>query len=136
MSNPADLILKDAALQGALPADFLYGASSASYQIEGCTSADGRSDCVWDEVLRDAKDSGADACNSYKQWREDVQLVKDYGMNTYRFSIAWSRIRPKGEFLQGSQTYQAVAMIPSMKLASSTTRTSSTPCSLRAFNRQ
>lgn len=96
MSKPVDTITNDDSLKGALPADFLYGAASASYQIEGCTDADGRSDCVWDEVLRNAPDNGSDACNSYKQWRDDVQLIKDYGLNTYRFSIAWSRIKPKG----------------------------------------
>ena len=97
MSKPADSILSDSSLKGVFPPDFLYGASSASYQIEGCTDADGRSDCVWDEVLRKAPDNGSDACNSYAQWKEDVQLVKDLHFNTYRFSIAWSRIRPKGE---------------------------------------
>lgn len=98
MANPADTILNDPSLQGAFPEDFLFGASSASYQIEGCTKADGRSDCIWDEVLRNAPDNGSDACNSYEQWKEDVQLVKDYGFNTYRFSIAWSRVKPKGTF--------------------------------------
>lgn len=97
MSRPADLVITDPSLKGCLPSDFMYGAASASHQIEGRISADGKGVNVWDVILKDKKgENGEDACNSYEQWKEDVALIKKYGMNTYRFSISWARIRPKG----------------------------------------
>ncbi len=82
------------------PRDFLWGASSSSYQIEGALDADGRGPCIWDTFT--AKGGIADgstaqvACDHYHRWPEDVALMKAAGFNAYRFSIAWPRIFPTG----------------------------------------
>lgn len=100
MPSPADHILTDKTLASILPASFAYGAASASHQIEGHISADGKGPNVWDVILKDKKgENGEDACNSYEQWREDVELLKKYGCNTYRFSISWARIFPDGKLV-------------------------------------
>jgi beta-glucosidase len=100
MPSPADHILSDPTLASVLPASFAYGAASASHQIEGHIAADGKGPNVWDIILKDKKgENGEDACNSYEQWQEDVDLLKLYGANTYRFSISWARIFPDGMFL-------------------------------------
>jgi len=84
------------------PKDFLWGAASASYQIEGGVKEDGRGESIWDVFshtpgkIRNG-DTGDVACDSYHRWREDVQLVKDLGLGAYRFSIAWPRIAPNGD---------------------------------------
>jgi beta-glucosidase/6-phospho-beta-glucosidase/beta-galactosidase len=93
-----DAILRDPALRGVLSKSFAYGAATAAYQIEGGIDADGKGPNVWDDYLRN-QDNGNLACDSYRLWREDIELLKRYGCNTYRFSIAWSRIRPLGELL-------------------------------------
>ncbi|KAJ5419424.1 glycoside hydrolase superfamily [Penicillium crustosum] len=79
-----------------LPATFLHGYASAAYQIEGATSQGGRGASIWDEFLRDSPENGDTACNSYHLWRNDIELLKQYGANSYRFSISWSRIKPLG----------------------------------------
>lgn len=83
------------------PKGFLWGAASASYQIEGGVNEGGRGRSVWDVFshtpgkIRNG-DTGDVACDSYRRWQEDVQLVKDMGLGAYRFSIAWPRIAPNG----------------------------------------
>lgn len=83
------------------PKDFLWGAASASYQIEGGAREGGRGESIWDafshtpgKVLRG--DTGDVAADSYHRWREDVELAKRMGLGAYRFSIAWPRIAPNG----------------------------------------
>jgi beta-glucosidase len=90
-----DVILEDPALRGVLPSDFFYGCATAAYQIEGAKDADGKGPSVWDECLRE-QDNGDLACDSYNQWAEDIRLLKEYGCNTYRFSISWPRVVPFG----------------------------------------
>ena len=84
------------------PKGFLWGAASASYQIEGGANEGGRGKSVWDvfshtpgRIKND--ETGDVACDSYHCWREDIQLVKDMGLGAYRFSIAWPRIAPNGD---------------------------------------
>jgi beta-glucosidase len=78
-----------------------YGAASASYQIEGAITEDGRGVSIWDTFARvpgatkDGKD-GSVACDSYHRYQEDVDLVADLGADLYRFSVAWPRILPAG----------------------------------------
>lgn len=73
----------------------------ASYQIEGAFSEDGRADSIWDTFTRipgkiaDGS-SGDVATDSYHRWREDIALLKYYGVRAYRFSLSWSRIIPQG----------------------------------------
>jgi beta-glucosidase/6-phospho-beta-glucosidase/beta-galactosidase len=92
----AEPILSNPSLKSILPSSFLYACSSASYQIEGGFEADGKGVGIWDEYMRGREDNGEVACDSYNLWREDVKLLKEYGCNSYRFSIAWPRIIPNG----------------------------------------
>lgn len=79
----------------------MWGAASASYQVEGATDRDGRSASVWDEFASipgktfDGH-SGADACGSYDRPAEDAALLGGLGAQAYRFSIAWPRVVPEG----------------------------------------
>ena len=84
-----------AVIMPGLPPDFLNGFASASYQIEGGASQDGRGPSVWDEALLHTE-NGEEACDSYNRWRDDIELLKLYGAKAYRFSISWSRVIPKG----------------------------------------
>ena len=83
------------------PTDFLWGAATASYQIEGAVTEGGRLPSVWDtfsatpgRVLNG--DTGAVACDHYHLYEKDVQLMVQLGIQHYRFSIAWPRIIPDG----------------------------------------
>jgi beta-glucosidase len=83
------------------PEDFLWGAATAAYQIEGAGETEGRKPSVWDtfsaipgRVLNG--DTGAVACDHYHRYEEDVQLMVQLGIKHYRFSIAWPRIIPDG----------------------------------------
>lgn len=84
------------------PNDFLWGAASASYQIEGGVKEGGRGESIWDAFshtpgkIRNG-DTGDVAADSFHRWREDVKLVKNMGLGAYRFSIAWPRIAPIGD---------------------------------------
>ncbi|GLR80340.1 beta-glucosidase (plasmid) [Azospirillum oryzae] len=82
------------------PPDFRWGASTASYQIEGAVEADGRGPCVWDTFTAQGRimdgSSAAIACDHYHRYPEDIALMKAAGFDSYRFSIAWPRILPTG----------------------------------------
>jgi beta-glucosidase len=84
------------------PEGFLWGTATASYQIEGATTADGRGESIWDrfaatpgKVLNG--DTGEPACDSYFRYQEDVALMTAMNNNAYRFSIAWPRVIPDGD---------------------------------------
>ena len=84
------------------PKGFLWGAASASYQIEGGVKEGGRGESVWDAFSHTPGkvkngDTGDRAADSYHRWREDVQLLKDMGLGAYRFSLAWPRVAPRGD---------------------------------------
>jgi beta-glucosidase len=83
------------------PADFLWGAATASYQIEGAATADGRSPSIWDVFSRRPGaivngDTGDEACDHYHRYREDVGIMSSLGLRSYRFSVAWPRVQPDG----------------------------------------
>ena len=83
------------------PQNFLWGSATAAYQIEGAAHEDGRGLSVWDVFCtRQGKiaggQSGAVACDHYHRWAEDVALMKDVGLQSYRFSLSWPRILPDG----------------------------------------
>src|SRR6516164_1159818 len=83
------------------PAGFTWGAATAAYQIEGATEADGRGPSVWDTFSRTpgkvrGGDTGDVACDSYRRYPEDADLMRSLGFNGYRFSISWPRIFPSG----------------------------------------
>ena len=83
------------------PNDFLFGVATAAYQIEGAAHEDGRADSIWDAFARvpgavvDGHD-GEIACDHYHRYESDVGLMADLGLQTYRFSTSWARIRPDG----------------------------------------
>ncbi|MGZ8736375.1 MAG: GH1 family beta-glucosidase [Nocardioides sp.] len=84
-----------------LPAGFVLGASTAAYQIEGAVAEGGRGRSVWDTFCAEPGrivdgSSGADACDHFHRYREDVTLMRELGLDGYRFSIAWPRIHPDG----------------------------------------
>jgi beta-glucosidase len=83
------------------PSDFVWGAATAAYQIEGAVRDDGRGRSVWDDFSHtEGKvangDTGDTACDHYHRVASDVQLMADLGLQTYRFSIAWPRVIPDG----------------------------------------
>jgi beta-glucosidase len=85
----------------ALPADFVWGAATASFQIEGATSEDGRGESVWDRFcatpgkVRNG-DDGVVACDFYHRYREDIGIMRELGIDGFRFSVAWPRVLPEG----------------------------------------
>lgn len=108
------------ATKSKLPKDFLWGFATgerahrtkrltvlltcilqASFQIEGSLEADGRGKSIWDDFSRQPGKTldggnGDIATDSYRRWKEDIDLLASYGVKAYRFSIAWSRIIPLG----------------------------------------
>jgi beta-glucosidase len=83
------------------PADFTWGASTASYQIEGAAHTDGRGESVWDRFAATpgkvrGGDTGEIACDFYNRYAGDVQLMRELGLDAFRFSVAWPRVVPEG----------------------------------------
>jgi beta-glucosidase len=83
------------------PPQFLWGAATSAYQIEGAHNVDGRAPSIWDSFAKTPGrvvngDNGDVACDSYHRVEEDVALLKQMGARAYRFSIAWPRVMPKG----------------------------------------
>jgi beta-glucosidase len=81
--------------------DFAWGAATASYQIEGAAFEDGKGWSVWDVFSRKPgaiKDgfNGDVACDHYHLYKTDVQVMKEIGLNSYRFSVSWPRVMPEG----------------------------------------
>lgn len=83
------------------PAGFLWGASTAAFQIEGATDVDGRGDSIWDAFARTPGaivdgDTGEPAADHYHRMVDDVALMADLGLGAYRFSLSWPRVFPDG----------------------------------------
>jgi beta-glucosidase len=83
------------------PDDFVWGTTTASYQVEGAGHEGGRSECIWDTFSRKpgavyAGENGEVACDHYHRYPEDIALMAELGFNSYRFSLAWPRIIPSG----------------------------------------
>lgn len=81
--------------------DFLWGSASAAYQVEGAYNKDGKGPSIWDEYVKIPgktfeNTNGNVAVDHYNKYKEDVRLMYEMGLKAYRFSIAWSRIFPKG----------------------------------------
>jgi beta-glucosidase len=102
-------IIRDALIQtqietdlaGRFPAHFLWGAATASYQIEGAVREDGRGASIWDDFAATPGktyqgQSGEMAADHYHRVEEDTNLMVQLGLGAYRFSIAWPRILPEG----------------------------------------
>jgi len=83
------------------PEDFNWGTATASYQIEGAFADGGRTPSIWDTFSKTPgkvvnADNGDVACDHYHRYQEDIQIMKDLGIQSYRFSLAWPRIIPGG----------------------------------------
>ena len=84
------------------PKDFLWGAASSAYQIEGFSTADGGGESIWDTFSHTpgkvaCGDNGDIACDAYRRYGEDIALLKELGANAYRFSTSWARVDPNGD---------------------------------------
>lgn len=83
------------------PSDFVWGCASSSYQVEGAWDGDGKGPSIWDTFVNqpgkiDHGQTGKIAADHYHRYKEDVALMKELGLDAYRFSVAWSRILPDG----------------------------------------
>ena len=83
------------------PPTFIWGAATAAYQVEGAWNADGKGESIWDRYAHTpgkvTNDQNGDiACDSYHRYAEDVALLRQLGLKSYRYSIAWPRIQPTG----------------------------------------
>ncbi len=89
------------ATEPAFPPEFVWGVATAAYQVEGAATEDGRGESVWDRFCATpgkvrGGDSGAVACDFYHRYPGDIALMRDLGLDAFRFSIAWPRILPDG----------------------------------------
>jgi beta-glucosidase len=83
------------------PDGFLWGAATASYQIEGAWDEDGKGASIWDTFSHEPgrvwnDDTGDVACDHYHRFREDVAIMRELGLKAYRFSVSWPRVLPEG----------------------------------------
>jgi len=83
------------------PPQFLWGAATSAYQIEGAAHEDGRSESIWDRFAATPGktrngENGDIACDHYHRFEDDISLMRDLGLDAYRFSIAWPRVIPDG----------------------------------------
>jgi beta-glucosidase len=91
----------NAELVHTFPRDFLWGAATASYQIEGAAQEDGRGESIWDRFsatpgkVRNGE-SGEIACDFYHRYPADIALMRELGLDAFRFSVAWPRVVPDG----------------------------------------
>lgn len=115
----ASLSLADSQSEGAYlyMEPFYWGAATAAYQSEGAANSDGRGPSIWDTFSAipgkiHNNDNGNIADDSYHKYMEDIELLKSLGVNSYRFSISWSRILPQGTLqhvnIEGIEHYQKV----------------------------
>ncbi|WP_433260250.1 GH1 family beta-glucosidase [Actinosynnema sp. CS-041913] len=92
-------------MEHVFPSDFLWGAATAAYQIEGAVAEDGRGSSIWDTfaavpgaIVGGA--TGEPACDHFRRYREDVALLDELGLPAYRFSTAWPRVMPDGRTVE------------------------------------
>jgi len=101
VAGAAAYLPEEPILYDVFPDDFLWGSATSAYQIEGGWNEGGKGPSIWDTFTKVPGNivdgsSGDVACDSYNKYQEDVQLLKDMGLNSYRFSISWSRVLPQG----------------------------------------
>src|SRR5262245_6961351 len=84
------------------PKNFLWGASTAAYQVEGAAAGDGRGPSIWDSFVRQPGrivrgDTGDVAGDQYYRLESDLDLAAELGLKLHRFSVSWSRVLPAGK---------------------------------------
>ncbi len=84
------------------PPEFLWGAATAAYQIEGAVDEGGRGPSIWDVFSQTPGavlngDTGDVACDHYHRWETDLDIAESIGLQAYRFSVSWARLQPSGE---------------------------------------
>jgi beta-glucosidase len=99
--RPYSSPIADAETDVTFPANFLWGAATAAYQIEGAAAEGGRTPSIWDTFSHRpgrivGGDSGDVACDHYHRYRDDVRLMAELGLKAYRFSLSWPRVQPTG----------------------------------------
>lgn len=87
--------------QNLFPQDFIWGAATSAYQIEGSPLADGAAPSIWHRFARlpgviANGDTGDMVCDHYRRYHDDIRLMQSLGLKAYRFSVSWSRILPAG----------------------------------------
>ncbi|XP_057969978.1 beta-glucosidase 24-like [Malania oleifera] len=104
----------DALVRSDFPPDFIFGSATAAYQVEGAAHEDGRGPSVWDifsegspERISDGS-NGSVAIDFYHRYKDDVALMKEIGMDAFRFSISWSRVLPGGSLKNGGVNPQGI----------------------------
>ncbi len=85
----------------ALPKGFVVGSATSAYQIEGAWQEDGKGESIWDRHCHESGrvargDTGDRACDHYHRYREDVAIMREMGLDAYRFSVSWPRVLPAG----------------------------------------
>jgi beta-glucosidase len=95
--EPTDLIAH-------FPADFIWGVATSAFQIEGAAAEDGKGPSIWDSFCRTPgaiadNSHGDQACDHYHRLSDDLDLIAALGVDTYRFSVSWPRVRPTGDGL-------------------------------------
>jgi beta-glucosidase len=88
-------------LDGRFPDDFVWGAATSAYQVEGAIDEDGRGESIWDRFSHTPGrvldgDTGDVACDHYHRYPQDIDLMADLGLSAYRFSVSWPRVMPAG----------------------------------------
>ncbi|MDO4620486.1 MAG: GH1 family beta-glucosidase [Lachnospiraceae bacterium] len=81
--------------------DFMWGAATSAYQIDGAVTGTGKGLQIWDVFSKQPGrvyegHTGDIACDHYHRFREDVKIMKELGLKAYRFSVDWSRVLPEG----------------------------------------
>uniref|UniRef100_A0A5B6YYK6 Putative non-cyanogenic beta-glucosidase-like n=1 Tax=Davidia involucrata TaxID=16924 RepID=A0A5B6YYK6_DAVIN len=93
--------------RSSFPNDFIFGAGSASYQIEGAANEGGKGPSIWDDFTQRFPGKITDGSNgnvandSYHRYKEDVAIIKKLGLHAYRISISWPRVLPAGRLSGG-----------------------------------
>jgi beta-glucosidase len=88
-------------LVGRFPNDFVWGAATSAYQVEGAVDEDGRGESIWDRFSHTPDrvlggDTGDVACDHYHRYPQDIDLMAELGLSAYRFSVSWPRVMPAG----------------------------------------
>lgn len=100
-STPATAVDDSREVRTRFPEGFVWGVAAASYQIEGAVAEDGRTPSIWDTFSHTAgavlnADTGDVACEHYHRMPQDIALMSELEVASYRFSVAWPRVRPDG----------------------------------------